>query len=476
MKPTDASEVSGALRAGVRRAEPMVWLSAGAVTLALMLLVGLLFLLASRGFSHFWPQPLILLDNVESKAQLGVLLEREPVPYAQDYRLLLHLGGEEFFDSPLVWVEEARLRARTTPQAALAIERRDQGILFAFAEGVDYGEGRLELSDGDVADQLAAIRKAQETAGTVFLRLASGRPVSLPASVVIEVSAPNAMSPMERFSHALSALGRFVREAPRRGNVQGGVFPAIVGTVLLVLLMTVIVAPLGVLAAVYLQEYAQRGPLTRMVRIGVNNLAGVPSIVYGVFGLGFFVYGLGGSLDQLLFADHLPAPTLGAPGLLWASLTMALLTLPVVIVSTEEGLARVPRNLREGSLALGATRAEALFRVVLPAASQAVLTGLILAVARATGEVAPLILVGVAKYAPGLPVSSEFPFLHLDQQFMHLGFYIYDLGFQSPYIETAEGLVFATALLLVLIVLLLNLAAVMLRSRLRNAFGTQELR
>ena len=476
MKPTDVPEISGALRAGVRRAEPMVWLSAGAVTLALMLLVGLLFLLASRGFSHFWPQPLILLDNVESKAQLGILLDREPVPYAQDYRLLLHLGGEDFFDSPLVWVEEATLRARSTPQAALAIERRDQGPLFAFAEGVDYGEARLELSDWNVADQVAAIHKVRGTAGRVYLRLASGRPVTLPDSDLIEVSSPNAMSGMARIRHAFSALGRFVREAPRRGNVQGGVFPAIVGTVLLVLLMTAIVAPLGVLAAVYLQEYAQRGPLTRMVRIGVNNLAGVPSIVYGVFGLGFFVYGLGGSLDQLFFSDSLPAPTLGAPGLLWAALTMALLTLPVVIVSTEEGLARVPRNLREGSLALGATRAEALFRVVLPAASQAVLTGLILAVARATGEVAPLILVGVAKYAPGLPVSSEFPFLHLDQQFMHLGFYIYDLGFQSPSIETAEGLVFATALLLVLIVLLLNLAAVMLRSRLRNAFGTQELR
>jgi phosphate transport system permease protein len=154
---------------------------------------------------------------------------------------------------------------------------------------------------------------------------------------------------------------------------------------------------------------------------------------------------------------------------------MALLTLPVVIVSTEEGLARVPAALREGSLALGATRAETLWRVVVPAASPAVLTGLILAIARATGEVAPLILVGVAKYAPGLPVSTEAPFLHLDRQFMHLGFYIYDLGFQSPYLQTVEGLVFATALLLVLIVLLLNIAAVMLRSRLRDAFKPEEM-
>ncbi len=279
---------------------------------------------------------------------------------------------------------------------------------------------------------------------------------------------------MEKVGHFFSELGKFLGESPSRSNIQGGVFPAIVGTVTLVLLMTMLVSPLGVLAAIFLQEYAQRGPITRIVRIAVNNLAGVPSIVYGVFGLGFFVYTIGGSIDAVFYADTLPAPTLGAPGMLWAALTMALLTLPVVIVSTEEGLARVPSVLREGSLALGATRAESLWRVVIPAASPAVLTGLILAIARATGEVAPLLLVGVAKYAPGLPVSGEYPFLHLDRQFMHLGFYIYDLGFQSPHLETAEGLVYATALLLVTIVLLLNLAAVMLRGRLREAFKAEE--
>ena len=215
--------------------------------------------------------------------------------------------------------------------------------------------------------------------------------------------------------------------------------------------------------------------MTRIVSIAVNNLAGVPSIVYGVFGLGFFVYAVGGSLDTLFFSDTLPTPTLGTPGLLWAALTMALLTLPVVIVATEEGLARVPQSLREGSLALGATRAETLWRVVLPAASPALLTGLILAVARATGEVAPLILVGVAKYAPVLPVSTEAPFLHLDRQFMHLGFHIYDLGFQSSQLDLTTGRVFSTALLLVLIVMSLNLGAVILRGRLREAFKSQDL-
>ncbi|MFT4874443.1 phosphate ABC transporter permease PstA, partial [Congregibacter sp.] len=306
------------------------------------------------------------------------------------------------------------------------------------------------------------------------LRLASGRVVDVPLMDMKAAYAPNSMMMSEKVTHFAGAIGRFLSESPRRSNVQGGVFPAILGTVILVLLMAVVVSPLGVLAAIYLQEYAQRGPITRLVRIAVNNLAGVPSVVYGVFGLGFFVYAVGGSLDALFFEDRLPAPTLGTPGMLWAALTMALLTLPVVIVSTEEGLARVPASLREGSLALGATRAETLWHVVLPAASPAVLTGLILAVARATGEVAPLLLIGVAKYAPGLPVSTEYPYLHLDRQFMHLGFYVYDLGFQSTHLETVEGLVFATALLLVVIALLLNIAAVLLRSRLRNAFKPQE--
>ena len=204
----------------------------------------------------------------------------------------------------------------------------------------------------------------------------------------------------------------------------------------------------------------------RLTRIAVNNLAGVPSIVYGAFGLGFFVYVLGKSVDRAFYADALPAPTFGTPGLIWASLTLALLTLPVVIVATEEGLVRIPRSQREGSLALGATKAETLFRVLLPIAFPSVLTGMMLAVARAAGEVAPLMLVGVVKLAPALPIDGEFPFVHLERKFMHLGFHIYDLGFQSPSIEAARPLVYATALLLVAIVLLLNLTAILLRNRL----------
>ncbi|MCG8325134.1 MAG: phosphate ABC transporter permease PstA, partial [Thiotrichales bacterium] len=234
------------------------------------------------------------------------------------------------------------------------------------------------------------------------------------------------------------------------------------------------VVPFGVLAALYLREYAKEGTVVRMVRIAVNNLAGVPSVVYGVFGLGFFVYFLGGSIDKLFFPEALPAPTFGTPGLLWASLTLAILTVPVVIVATEEGLSRVPRAIREGSLALGATKAETLWRTVLPMTASAMMTGLILAVARAAGEVAPLMLVGVVKLAPSLPLDGNFPFLHMDRKFMHLGFHIYDVGFQSPNVEAARPLVYATALLLVLIIIILNLTAIRIRNTLREKYRAAE--
>jgi phosphate transport system permease protein len=252
------------------------------------------------------------------------------------------------------------------------------------------------------------------------------------------------------------------------------VFPAIFGTVMMVLLMSVFVTPFGVIAAVYLREYAKQGITTKIIRISVNNLAGVPSIVYGVFGLGFFIYIIGGEIDQLFYSEALPAPTFGTPGLLWASLTLALLTLPVVIVATEEGLARIPRSVREASLALGATKFETLWRVVLPMASPAMMTGLILAVARAAGEVAPLMLVGVVKLAPSLPLDGNYPYLHLDQKFMHLGFHIYDVGFQSSNIEAAKPLVFATAFLLVAVIAALNLSAVSLRNHLREKYKSLE--
>jgi len=283
------------------------------------------------------------------------------------------------------------------------------------------------------------------------------------------------MNVLEKLSFYGEKLWEFLSDDPREANTEGGVFPAIFGTVMMVLLMTILVTPFGVVAAVYLREYATQGWMTRIIRIAVNNLAGVPSIVYGVFGLGFFIYFMGSSIDQALFPEALPSPTFGTGGLMWASITLALLTVPVVIVATEEGLSRIPRNVREGSLALGATKAETLWRIVLPMASPAIMTGVILAVARAAGEVAPLMLVGVVKLAPSLPLDGNYPFVHLDQKFMHLGFHIYDVGFQSPNVEAARPLVYATALLLVIVIALLNLSAVTIRNHLREKYKSLEM-
>jgi phosphate transport system permease protein len=297
-----------------------------------------------------------------------------------------------------------------------------------------------------------------------------GSEVTVPLEKIVKSWQPNNMSIANKLGFYVYTLWNFITEDPREANTEGGIFPAIFGTVMMVMLMAVLVTPLGVIAAVYLREYARQGVLIRVIRIAVNNLAGVPSIVYGVFGLGFFIYFLGGNIDALFFPEALPSPTFGTPGLMWSSLTLALLTLPVVIVATEEGLSRIPRSLREGSLGLGATKAETLWRVVLPMASPAIMTGLILAVARAAGEVAPLMLVGVVKLAPSLPLDSNFPFLHLDRKFMHLGFHIYDVGFQSPNVEAARPLVYATSFLLVVVIVTLNLTAINLRNRLREKY------
>ena len=301
-----------------------------------------------------------------------------------------------------------------------------------------------------------------------------GSTLEIALESVVRVVRPNTMNVFSKFIHYGEKFVEFVSEDPREANTEGGIFPAIFGTVMMVMLMAVIVTPFGVIAAVYLREYAKQGFTTRLIRIAVNNLAGVPSIVYGVFGLGFFVYILGGNIDELFFPESSPAPVFGTPGLLWASLTLALLTLPVVIVSTEEGLSRVPKSIREGSLALGATKIETLWRTVLPMASPAMMTGLILAVARAAGEVAPLMLVGVVKLAPTLPMDGNFPFLHLDRKFMHLGFHIYDVGFQSPNVEAARPLVYATSLLLVMVIIGLNMFAISIRNNLREKFRALE--
>lgn len=289
---------------------------------------------------------------------------------------------------------------------------------------------------------------------------------------IVALQRPNSMSFLAKCGAYLERVRELLLDDPRESNTEGGLFPAIFGTVMMVLLMSVFSLPLGVVAAIYLREYARDGLMTRMVRIAVNNLAGVPSIVYGVFGLGFFIYGIGGSIDSLFFPERLPTPTFGTGGILWSSLTLALLTVPVVIVATEESLASIPKGIREGSLALGATKFQTLMKILLPMATPGIMTGLILSMARAAGEVAPLMIVGVVKLAPTLPFDTNFPFFHMDRKFMHLGFHIYDVGFQSPNVEAAKPMVYVTTILLLAIVIIASSTAIYLRNRMRSKYTT----
>ncbi|WP_094078494.1 phosphate ABC transporter permease PstA [Pantoea latae] len=394
---------------------------------------------------------------------------------ARDPDALLHQRLEQVRDllrkiNRIRHVDLARLNDQLAALDARADKlRQEQRFDTRALSEFEANQAALQRRFTQLSGQLADLQRESQRDALV-LRDAQDRQHVIPLAQVVEVWYPNAMSTPQKVAHTLRQIWHFVSDSPADGESDSGAFPAIFGTVLMVLLMSVVVMPFGVIAAIWLHEYAGRNPLTRLVRIAVVNLAGVPSIVYGVFGLGFFVWLVGGTLDQLFFSRALPNPTFGTPGLLWAALTLALLTLPVVIVATEEGLSRIPDSLRQGSLALGATQAETLWHVVLPMALPAMLTGLILAVARAAGETAPLMLVGVVKMVPELPVDAVFPWLHLDRKFMHLGFQIYDLAFQSPNVEADRPLVYATALLLVAIILSLNLLAMALRHRLRERY------
>jgi phosphate transport system permease protein len=363
-------------------------------------------------------------------------------------------------------IERGRLAARRVELESLSESERAERLA-----AIERQQAALQAKYEALAAQLFAARAALD-AETLVMVSADGREKAIPVGAIVSALRPNAMSTWQTLRLYGQRLWSFVADDPRESNTEGGIFPAIFGTVMMVFLMSFMVAPFGVIGALYLREYARDGLFVRIVRIAVNNLAGVPSIVFGVFGLGFFVYLIGGSIDRLFFPEALPTPTFGTGGILWASLTLALLTVPVVIVATEEGLAAVPRVVREGSLALGATKFETTWRVVLPAAAPGILTGMILAMARAAGEVAPLMIVGMVKLAPALPIDGHFPFVHLERKFMHLGFHIYDVGFQSPNVEATQPLVFATALLLVLVVVAMNLVAVVVRNRLRSRYAT----
>jgi phosphate transport system permease protein len=366
-------------------------------------------------------------------------------------------------------IEEARLRLKAVG-ARLG------------TDSAEYQEEarRVAALDVKAQEEFAAIRESinrldrENARFQLVLTTAQGQEQPLALADIVRIYQANQLGLAERLGVYFSRWGEFLLDDPREANTEGGVFPAIFGTVTMTLLMSLVVAPFGVLAALYLREYAHHGPITSAVRISVNNLAGVPSIVFGVFGLGFFCYLIGGGqhgIDRLFFSSKLPTPTFGTGGLLWASLTLALLTLPVVIVSTEEALAAVPASQREGSYACGGSKWQTIYRIVLPRALPGILTGMILAMARGAGEVAPLMLVGAVKLAPELPIDSVFPYIHLQRSFMHLGFHIYDLGFQSQNSEAAKPMVCTTTLLLIAVIAVLNLAAIWLRAKLRKRYA-----
>ncbi|MDF1551573.1 MAG: phosphate ABC transporter permease PstA [Deferrisomatales bacterium] len=363
--------------------------------------------------------------------------------------------------------EELRLELR-----AVALKHGEQSEPYRKAQ-LDQREeiAELEARHQELAAEAQAVR-GQDQKFELVLQDVNGTEKTLRLSDVVRLYPANRLGVFGKVGVYLSRWAEFLTSEPREANTEGGVMPAIFGTFAMTLLMVLFVAPFGVLAALYLSEYAKQGRIVSAVRVSVNNLAGVPSIVYGVFGLGFFAYLVGGGIDQWLFPERLPSPTFGTGGLLWASLTLALMTVPVVIVATEEALSAVPQSMREGSLACGASKWQTVRNIVLPRAMPGIMTGLILAMARGAGEVAPLMLVGVVKLAPDLPIDGVFPYVHLERSFMHLGFHIFDVGFQSRNSEAGKPMVFVTTLLLIAIVALMNAVAIVIRNRLKRRFAT----
>jgi phosphate transport system permease protein len=410
-----------------RSGDAGTWLLAGLAATAVASMLALAIHVVVSGFAAFWPQPLQELALRDGRILLGEVVGGDAHAIALRASETLRIG-------------DGYVRILRTDVLSVA-QPRDATL-------VVHADGRRQFLRGPHAG------------------------ASAEDAAVVETTQPNAMALPARIAVTLQRAARFVASEPDASGIGGGVLPAIAGTLTLVLLMSLIVMPLGIATAAFL--HARQGSGVRLVRAAINTLAGVPSIVYGVLGLGLLVHGLGGGLDRLLHADRLPVPTWGSGGLLWAALTMALLTLPVVVVSVEEGLRRIPAQLREGSLALGATREETLWRMSLPAARPAVLTGLILAIARTCGAVAPLMLVGVVELAPTLPFDSTFPYLHPARQFMHLGFSIHDAALASA--DSIRGVprAYACASLLIAVVVGLNLVAILLRNRLRERYRALE--
>ena len=482
------------------RGEPMVWMSGGGLVVALLMVAGLVGLVFYQGITTFWPQAVvqITLDNGDVVA--GEVTRQDtyrPEPDLADQltgtalaafnkevanqdgllaRRLVRTGNFELTNEHFRWVENYRIAAggEAAPRWMILLERMAWGRFYGELQGY-LVDGQLRTEDPSAAWEMFSANhhgSGDKSPEGHALRLVTsdGTVKDIQLAEIVRAFPANQLSLVGKLGVYFARWGEFLTAEPREANSEGGVWPALFGTVVMTLGMTILVVPFGVMAALYLREYAQAGLMISMVRIAINNLAGVPSIVFGVFGLGFFSYIVGGSIDAIFFTDKLPNPTFGTGGIMWASLTLALLTLPVVIVTTEEALAAVPNSMREGSYACGASKWQTIWRVVLPRSLPGIMTGAILAMARGAGEVAPLMLVGAVKLAPELPVDTVFPFIHPERSFMHLGFHIFDLGFQSQNSEAAKPMVFTTTMLLMGIVLFLNAAAIWFRSRLSRKF------
>lgn len=545
------------------RGEPFLWGLGGALAIGILMIIGFVALILSKGIPTFYPEPIKVfklndgsivageiarsqefrpgpefLANLEEKtrdqiAADGGLAKRTLVKtgnfdlYNEDYKWVYDYQIVEASEPPDMFLIERmewgpfigsivslnlkgdvlgkdriteKILAKEQDAAAgrreriREVERTDIGAVNYYLEkerlklrktGLEFGQdspqykdaqiefksesGKLESQYQDLTKEASLIKERDEKY-TITLADAAGREKTIKLSDIVRFYPANNLSLIQKLGVYFSRWWEFLTQEPREANTEGGVMPAIFGTFCMTVLMALAVAPFGVIAALYLREYAKQGRMVSLVRICVNNLAGVPSIVYGVFGLGFFAYLMGGSIDRMFFPERLPTPTFGTGGLLWSSLTLALLTVPVVIVATEEALAAVPKSMREGSLACGASKWQTIKWIVLPRAMPGIMTGLILAMARGAGEVAPLMLVGVVKMAPELPVDQFFPYLHLERSFMHLGFHIYDVGFQSRNSEAAKPMVFVTTLLLIGLVFAMNAASIMIRNRLKRKF------
>ncbi len=514
------------------KGEPFVWLTASAVVFVILALVGMLLVIMGNGLGYYWPGDLTQVTGEDNQVYLGRRLNLE-VDASGNKQRRYKIGNRDIYGFDFVWLAEDSRTSETDAEEAILLERLEYGNLHAFlhvgesqnfdtawsefestmeavqAQRETYEETEDELTEinrsieqlekkeqklkysGTDSDALDAIRSRLATLkdefevlrtrlvelevrqkATALFVLPDGKQVEIPMMGIVRAVRPNKMNVLQKTGFYMSHVWELLTEEPRESNTEGGIFPAIFGTVAMVFLMALFSIPLGVITAIYLREYAHDGPLLRIIRISVNNLAGVPSIVYGVFGLGFFIYTVGAAIDQVFFPHLLPTPTFGTGGILWASLTLAILTVPVVIVATEESLAAIPKEIREASLALGATRFQTLVRVLLPMSTPGILTGMILSMARAAGEVAPLMLTGAVKLAPSLPLDGTSPYVHLERKFMHLGFHIYDLAFQSPNVEAVLPMVYVTTGLLLIIVVVLSIVAMTLRNRMRKKYAS----